>query len=843
MDALVQEDLKEQLVHNLEAIGNKYASYVSYIYESIKEKISVDTLQVYLLHLPALDCNTSENKKQYTLLYDVRDKLRQAKTVKEIFVVLSEHCSFLNYYIYKKIQDQYKIAHSEELRYPDDIEAYVKKHKLSEFVMINSKLADLEKSPSAIATFKFDIPMTSRIAKVLDLKKAIAKILHLKPSALRLYSIEEGCVEVRFLIPSNVAEYIFKEVTPGQKEAFEVLSVICYSCEFSDPDMDEGVQTLEDIEKPLEMRDTTISCFEHVEEEINLYCETCGVLLCLLCVRKHHDHDCSPLKKAFERYKEEMISFVEPLEKQVTTIKKALAQLDRRHEEIFNQQAVIEDNVHVTFRRLREVLHVRETEIIDQLHQTTQRKLKDLAVKSNQIETTLAKLNSCLHFIWKSLKTGNEQDVLMMKTNTVNQAKELTTPFQPDFLKPDAETDLVFSASADTITSCKNYGQIIATYSPDPSKCHVTGKGAEVAAVKVKSTAILHAVNFAEEPCEKTIRLLECELVSEITGTRAICSVEKRVSQYEISYQPTIKGRHQFHVKVEGQHVRGSPFSLAVKSPVEKLGTPILTIGGLDKPRGVAINKMGEVVVTECGEHCVSVFSRNGAKLRSFGARGSGHGQFDIPSGVAVDGEGNILVADCRNHRIQKFTSEGLFLTSVGTKESRPLQFDYPIDIALNASINKVYVLNWGSHHVQVLNSDLTFSSIFGKEGRGKGQFISPRGIACDSTGNVYVADTHNHRIQVFTAEGNFMRMFGRCGQGKGEFSYPGGIAIDTSDLVYVSDSNYRVSVFTTEGQSVLSFGMKGKGPGEFDWPSGLAVDDSGVVYVCDLNNSRVQVF
>ena len=597
-------------------------------------------------------------------------------------------------------------------------------------------------------------------------------------------------------------------------------------------------------------RNVAFHCFEHVEEEMKLYCETCRVLICLQCVLKggkHHDHDCSPLKKAFERYKEEMTSFVEPLEKQVTTIKKALAQLDRRHEEISDQQAVIEDNVRVTFRRLREVLNVRETEIINQLHQTTQGKLKDLAGQSDQIETTLAKLNSCLHFIGESLKKGNKQDVLMMKKNTVKQAKELTTPFQPDFLTPDTEADMVFLSSADMTASCQNYGKIVATGPPDPSKCLITGKGAEVAAVGEKSTATLHIVNSAgiQLAGESFIKLLECELVSEITGTRASCSVERRGSQYETRYQPTIKGRHQFHVKVEGQHVRGSPFSVAVKSPVEKLGTPILTIdGGLDKPRGVAINKMGEVVVTECGRHCVSVFSSLGVKLRSFGTQGSGHGQFDIPSGVAVDGEENILVADCLNHRIQKFTSEGQFLTSVGTKGSGPLKFNSPIDIALNASINKVYLLNEGSHHVQVLNSDLTFSSIFGKKGSGKGQFSSPRGIACDSSGKVYVVDTCNHRIQVFTAEGEFLRMFGRCGQGKGKLYHPGGIAIDTSDLVYVSDGdNSRVSVFTSEGRSALSFGTKGCGLGEFDWPFGLAVDDSGVVYVCDRDNDRIQFF
>ena len=588
-------------------------------------------------------------------------------------------------------------------------------------------------------------------------------------------------------------------------------------------------------------------CFVHEDKELELYCETCGELICLKCVTKsgkHHSHDYEELNVAFDKYKKEIMSSLEPMEKQVTIIKKALALIEQCRGEISDKRAALEDNIHVTFRRLREVLTLRETQLIGQLHKTTQGKLKGLAAMSDQIETTLAQLDSCLHFMRESIKGGNESDVLMMKTNTVHQVKELTTPFQEDSLKPNTEADMVFSALADLTAMCQSYGQVFTSGSPDLSKYHTADKGLEVAVVGDKSEAILHAVSYESKPCEKPIKSLECELVPEITGTRASCSVERRgQSQYEIRYQPTIKGGHQLHIKVEGQHVRGSPSSVAVKSP-EKLGTPILTLGGVRGPWGVAINQRGEVVVTESGVHCVSVFSPSGEKLRSFGTRGSGQGQFDIPYGVAVGGEGNILVADFRNDRIQKFTAEGQFLAAVGTKGSGPLQFSCPTDIAFNTSNNKVYVTDNWNHRVQVLNSDLTFSSTFGRQGSRKGQFIYPWGIACDSTGKVYVADTNNHRIQVFTAKGKFMRMFGRLGQGRGELIGPWCVAVDTSGMVYVSENgNHRVSVFTSDGQLVTSFGRKGKGPGEFSSPCGLAMDNSGVVYVCDLFNNRVQVF
>ena len=575
-------------------------------------------------------------------------------------------------------------------------------------------------------------------------------------------------------------------------------------------------------------------CFEHAEEELKLYCETCGELVCLQCVitgSKHHDHDYTLLKVAFEKYKEEISSSLEPMEKQVVIIEKALEELNTRCGEISNQRASIEDNVHVTFRRLREVLTVRETQLIGQLHQMTQAKLKGLAAQRDQIETTLAKLNSCLHFMRESLRTGNESDVIMMKANTVQQVKELTTSFQQDMLKPNTEADTIFSALEYITAMCQDYGQMIIPGMLDLSNCQVTGKGVEAAKVMETSTVILQAVNYCGKSYEKPIMSLKCELVSEITCTRASCSVEKRgQSQYEISYKPEIKGRHQLHVIVEGQHVRGSPFDVVAKLPVLKISAPILTVRKVGQPQGVAITRSGELVVTRQDKCCITIYSISGKPLRSFGTRGSNPGQFQFPRGVAVDSEGNILVADLDN-QLQKFTPSGQFLTAVGTKGSGPLQFNQPISVAVSSTNDKVYVADSNNHRIQVLNSDLTFSGSFGKKGSGKGQFSSPWGVACDSTGNVYVADINNNRIQVFTAEGRFVRMFGRRGQDWVKLEYPNSIAVDGNDMVYVSDGSCRVMVFTPDCQFMTSFG--GVGGENFILPSGLAVDESGVVCVC----------
>ena len=57
-------------------------------------------------------------------------------------------------------------------------------------------------------------------------------------------------------------------------------------------------------------------CFVHEDKELELYCETCGELICYKCAvisGKHHNHDHDEINVAFEKYKEEIKSSLEPI--------------------------------------------------------------------------------------------------------------------------------------------------------------------------------------------------------------------------------------------------------------------------------------------------------------------------------------------------------------------------------------------------------------------------------------------------------------------------------------------------------------------------------------------------
>ena len=113
---------------------------------------------------------------------------------------------------------------------------------------------------------------------------------------------------------------------------------------------------------PSPSRKSSSNCPEHAEEELKLFCETCGVLICCECAirgGKHHNHDYEPIRKAFEKCEKELARSLEPMEGKLASVNKALVELDKHCGEISDQREAIEANIHDSTRQLIETLEVR----------------------------------------------------------------------------------------------------------------------------------------------------------------------------------------------------------------------------------------------------------------------------------------------------------------------------------------------------------------------------------------------------------------------------------------------------------------------------------------------------
>ena len=624
---------------------------------------------------------------------------------------------------------------------------------------------------------------------------------------------------------------------------------VCASCvdvhsnwkEMSSHEIVSVDQLQGEVNKHVPPKKVTHFCLKHDDQQLRLYCETCEELICHDCtVRLHKGHQYDLIRDTFEGHKTEISASVEPVKKQKGIVSEKLTGINERFTEITDQRDQIEADIHENVRSLIEMLKRREAELVSQLDQLVQPKLKNLAAQRDEVETILAQLDSCLTVVAESLKTGSQEEILKMKKGVMKQIENMTAEFNEEALTPCEVADVGITILPSLANDCGLLGDIYIK-KPSAEKSYATGRGLEVAMVNERATAFVYVLDQKEKRHTHHTHTTSCQLVSDIDSNAMINGDVRQVkdNQYEISYRPSLGGWHQLHIKIDGKHIKASPFAVTVKRPIEKLGTPIKIITGLKDPWGVAVNKKGEIIVVEYGAHRVSVYSRAGDKLRSFGSYGSEFGQFYGPRGVAVDDVGHILVADTLNYRIQKFTEDGKFIASVGSEGDKQLQFDYPTGIAIHPLNKMVYVSESCNYRVQILNPDLTAHGVFGSKGSDIGQFNCPRGIAFDSTGNVYVGESRSDtRVQVFSAKGDHLRWLGD------KLNRPYDITIDSNDTIYVGDSyNHRICIFDLNGKLIRSFGTKGTLPGQFNLPIGIAVDKSGLIYVCDQNNGRVQVF
>ena len=230
LSEVVKKDLSHVLENFRKEIVASYSSYCRCIRKCVKETVDVHELRSFLLSMEAFE---SDSGIQQKLLSGVRAELEAETTIHGILdVVMKECASFLNVGIFECIVNEYDIDHGQKaLKYSEHLEAYVKKHKISEFVKINPKLKS--KSNSKELILKFDIDTMCKLTRVTDLQKAVARILKLLPSAIMLYNINDGCVLITFLLPKLVAEKIFtrsKRFSLLDEKEFRSLSVLWLSC-------------------------------------------------------------------------------------------------------------------------------------------------------------------------------------------------------------------------------------------------------------------------------------------------------------------------------------------------------------------------------------------------------------------------------------------------------------------------------------------------------------------------------------------------------------------------------------------------------------------------------------
>ena len=184
---------------------------------------------------------------------------------------------------------------------------------------------------------------------------------------------------------------------------------------------------------------------------------------------------------------------------------------------------------------------------------------------------------------------------------------------------------------------------------------------------------------------------------------------------------------------------------------------PNLAAADLISPAGIAIDTTNRFVyVVDTQQDQVLVYDADKyTLLRRIGTGGKQHrltspGNFALPDGVAVDKDGNVYVTDTLNDRVEIFDADGKFISEFGKSGDGPGTFARPKGIAIDRD-GHIWVTDEVQSRVQVFDQRGRLLLYFGEPGWYPGQFQALYGIAFDSHHNrIITSEQFPGRVQVF---------------------------------------------------------------------------------------------
>ena len=560
----------------------------------------------------------------------------------------------------------------------------------------------------------------------------------------------------------------------------------------------------------------------------------------------HNGHKLTLIEEEAENQRPEIKTVIETQRHNLDEKMNVVAQLDEDYTKVIQQSETLKGNVQRFADGLIKTIRAKMQNVIDAIENQMKKSLESLIAKRVEIHRQIKIIESSLEEADKLLKRSTTAEIVQLKKTlqTIFQGVNETEPIVHDYRSLQTFV-LVENEKMHDIVNSEDIGFLEgAAYKTKARESLAEGEGLKEGTVGRKAQFNLITRNAERKQGYYQQDRVTVEIKDE---QEQECVTELRIDDnkdgiYNISYFPSVQRTIKLLVKVNGEHIHGSPFAVTVKpfqvKPVLCIGKEGLGEGMLIGPMGVAVTAKDEEVVADNQNHRVQVFDSNRTFLRSFGHKGENSGEFKNPTGIAIDKDRNILVSECYNHRVQILSWEGRHMGSFGSKGNLDSQLLNPWGLSLGSTGN-VIVADRGNKLIKIFTPHGRFVLKMGVQG----SFSSPvHSVQCGEY--FIVSDSNEHCIKVFNREGNFQYKFGKQGEGDGEFNFPRFLSVTQSKHLLVCDCfNHRIQVFELDGTFVGKFATNGSKLGEFIQPFSVAALSNDQIVVSDYKNNRIQIF
>ena len=607
------------------------------------------------------------------------------------------------------------------------------------------------------------------------------------------------------------------------------------------------------------------------EDPMKFFCFDCNCLICRDCaVDDHSDHQRKSVKKAAPEARKKLVKQLDPLKVTKASIVHAIEEVQSAKSEVEAQGQSVTLHIESSFEDIHRVIEGYKHDLLLEATAKVTEKLGQLSDQEKGLSISCTEIQSVIDYTQQCVEHSADDEIMCMHTKLQSRLeKEMTEQEESDkkCLEPVEEADMVVEVSLleDLKQLCQAKAKIVLL------PCSVKFDSPKVVEVNKPFEASFVVIN------KRKRWNVECCLKSLVNGSTVKCDVELvKDNEYKVLHTPTVRGRHELIVTLNGQEVPDAVFPLLVSINPTQLKKPARVIARLPgEPLDVAVNSKGDTIVAY--SEGISVFDKTGKKLTS-----RMMSNCNIV-GVTVDDTDDYIyvISSSNDEKIMKLTPD---LKLLKVHKSKEFIFERSMMV-----VGDNVVVHNGTN-LLLYTKELNYL-------KRATRLHSIQGLSCDEHGNLYVVDNNDDssdeedddddksmdttdcslssddlndsdhksngssdesdessesddesnksnntsfQISVFSEDGKFVRSFDL----KKNIEDATGTCV-AGQHIYVTDSspNHNVAVFTTNGEYVTSFGKEGKSKGNFDSPCGACVDKDGYVYICDSSNKRVQIF
>ena len=588
----------------------------------------------------------------------------------------------------------------------------------------------------------------------------------------------------------------------------------------------------------------------HEKKELEFFCRRCEIAICSSCVATTHEgHSKILLEEASKECELQIKCYFESRKQAIRRKESDIAKLDENCNKIQAQVTDVKRKVQAFSDNIITAVAAKKEEIFNEVENQAKEALERLGTGKSEFKQQLETMNGSVGRTEAVLKRNSSVELIQFNKSLHTFPPEESDGGDVVDCESESLCEFVYVENEkvlnDILSEGIGYIQQRLPCKTVPPKSSAEGNGIINAIVGQRAQFVLTTRNTDGRQCYSERDKVTLEINNQ---QRHNCMTEVQIEDredgtYNIIYFVTEAGKLDASVKVNGNHVRGSPFGIQVKDREYKhvlsFGQHGSSAGTLGSPWGVAVNNCDEIAVSEDENDRVQVFRSDGTFLRCFGGFGHDKGKFHYPRGIAFDQNGNILVSDSGNSRVQIFDEHGNYLDTFGEKGSLDSQLKDPSDLIIESDGN-IIIADSVNGVVKVFS---TTKQILQKIGE-KEIFKYP--YSCVKYKQyLIVSDYHDDCVKVFDREqGTFLYKFGSVGNGDGQFKHPSCVAVDKAGQLMVCDeNNHRIQVFKLNGEFVAKFGSQGSELGKFNLPGSIAVLSDGRIVVSDYANHRIQIF